>query len=240
MKSLPTTLIAALVIAGVVMYWIQHQSSEKLRADIAALTDQNDSLKADTDNLSRQLAQATNSQAAGKEQLAELLKLRNEVGQLRHQTNEIGKLREENKQLQAAVVTAQPPPAATDAQEQERQIARQKMGDAKQGVLAFIMFAADNNEQYPTNFTSASRYLNGDHMAQVESNFDLLYQGSTSSLTNPSAVIVIREKQAWQSLSGRWMKTYGFADGHAEIHAEPTGNFDDWESQHMVPPPANQ
>jgi prepilin-type processing-associated H-X9-DG protein len=40
-----------------------------------------------------------------------------------------------------------------------------------------------------------------------------------------------------QVRDGTWQKTYGFADGHAEIHTEPDGNFDDWESQHIIPPP---
>jgi hypothetical protein len=30
------------------------------------------------------------------------------------------------------------------------------------------------------------------------------------------------------------MKSYGFADGHAEIHAEPNGNFDDYEKERIV------
>ncbi|MFZ0828889.1 MAG: hypothetical protein WAO02_15845 [Verrucomicrobiia bacterium] len=36
-----------------------------------------------------------------------------------------------------------------------------------------------------------------------------------------------------------WMKTYGFADGHAEIHTEPSGNFDDGDSQRIISPPPN-
>jgi len=51
---------------------------------------------------------------------------------------------------------------------------------------------------------------------------------------------VLKEKQAWQAGDGRWKKIYGFADGHVEIHVEPSGNFEVWESQHMVLPPANQ
>lgn len=240
MKHLQTGLIAALLIAGAVMYWIQHQTSEKLRADMATLAGQNDALKADTENLANQLVQATNSQAMGREQLSELLKLRGEVGQLRRQTGELGKLREENKRLQTVAVntpTPTPTAATADAKEQEHQVAIQKLGNAKQGMLAFIMFASDNNNQFPTNVASASRYLNADFLPQVETNFDVIYPGSLNNLANPSTTIVLREKQAWQSLSGNWLKTYGFADGHAEIHAEPNGNFDDWESQHTAPPP---
>ena len=74
-------------------------------------------------------------------------------------------------------------------------------------------------------------------MKQIETNFDMLYQGSITNIANPSTTIVLKEKQAWQALNGKWMKTYGFADGHAEVQTKPNGNFDDWESQHTISPP---
>ena len=159
---------------------------------------------------------------------------------LRHQAADMAKLREENKRLQNIVVmNARPVPAKADAQEQEHQAAIQKLNTAKQGLLAFIMFADDNSNQFPTNFASASRYVNGDFMAQVETNFDLVYQGSMTNIADPSATIVLKEKQAWQSIDGKWLKVYGFADGHAVVKSEPSGNFDDFESQHMAVVPAN-
>ena len=66
--------------------------------------------------------------------------------------------------------------------------------------------------------------------------FEIVYRGSLDSLTNKSSVIAIREKQAWQLTDGRWMKTYGFADGTAQIHVEPDGNFEAWEKEHMIAP----
>ena len=66
------------------------------------------------------------------------------------------------------------------------------------------------------------------------------YKGSVTNITNPSGTIVLKENMAWQSLDGKWMKVYGFADGHAELHTEPSGNFDEWEKQHTVLPPSNQ
>ena len=67
--------------------------------------------------------------------------------------------------------------------------------------------------------------------------FEIVYRGSRAALTNPGNIILVREKQAWQGPSGKWCRTYGFADGHSENHAEPDGNFDAWESQHPAPPP---
>ena len=110
----------------------------------------------------------------------------------------------------------------------------QKMNDARQAILALILFANANQDQYPTNLAAASQYLKEGDMGQIASNFDLLAPSSTTEITNNASTIVLREKQAWQSPGGNWLKTYGFADGHVEIHSEPTDNFDDFEKDRIV------
>ena len=75
--------------------------------------------------------------------------------------------------------------------------------------------------------------------AMTEADFDLVYQGSLTNLANPSGTIVLKEKQAWQRPDGLWEKVYGFADGHAESHGEPNGDFNAWERQRLVLPGAN-
>ncbi len=240
MKHLQAALFVVLLIAAAVIVWVEHQSQEKLRAEISALTDQNTQLNAGVENLSNQVVQANSSSAMGKGQFSELLKLRGEVGQLRNQTNQMGKLRAENQRLQTALNTPAAQPAAVVTPDQERQAAIVQLNDAKQVVLALTMFADDNQNQYPTNFAQASRYMKGDYMDQLQTNFDLVYQGSTASITNWSDTIVLRSKQAWQTADGMWRKAYGFADGHAQIHSEPDGNFDTWETQRILQPPPNQ
>jgi beta-glucosidase-like glycosyl hydrolase len=236
MKNLIAGFAVALLIACAVLLFLQHQAQEKLLAKDELLRQQIAQLKTDNENLSTLAAQTKNSQSLPDEQFAELLKLRGEVGVLRRQTNELGKLREENQQLSAAQRAQQ---SNVDAQEQERQTVLQKVSYAKQGVLAFIMFADDNQQQFPTNFAQASPYLMN-NISQVETNFDMVYQGSITNIANPSGAIIFKEKQAWQMLDGKWIKTYGFADGHAETHTEANNNFDDYEKQHMVMPPPNQ
>ena len=61
--------------------------------------------------------------------------------------------------------------------------------------------------------------------------FEIVYQGSLNSVTNWNCAIVMREKEAWPAASGGWMRTYGFADGHSEIHKSMDGNFTPWEEQ---------
>lgn len=119
--------------------------------------------------------------------------------------------------------------------EASRAQAMETMNEAKQGVLAMLMFAEDNEKQYPTNLDEVSRYLNGSPLVnELETNFDLVSPSSITNVAQPATTIVLKEKQAWQGPDGNWLKTYGFADGHAEVHSEASGNFDDFENQHMI------
>jgi hypothetical protein len=225
---------SALAIAGATTALvIQHQGQAKLRVANERLTEQLAQLE--SANVSNQLARAGDSKSISDEQFRELLRLRGEVGVLRQKTNELGKLREENQRLQAIQTDAnRQEQTMADAKQREREMSLRKMGNAKQGMIAFIMFADDNQKRFPTNFAQAALYLKNDSMDQIESNFDIVYQGSRENLSNSSATIVLKEKQAWQTLSGKWFKTYGFADGHSEIHSEPDGNFDAFEKDHTI------
>ena len=139
----------------------------------------------------------------------------------------------------AAAASAPPPapaPAEDPDREQQHQFAIAKMNDAKQLMVALHMFAADNQNQLPGSLDDTKRYFGNDNGLSQTNQFEMVYHGSLQALTNPSSVIVIREQQPF-NFSGRWAKTYGFADGHSEVHSEPSGNFDAWEAQHMVPPP---
>ncbi|HEX4264828.1 MAG TPA: sigma-70 family RNA polymerase sigma factor [Verrucomicrobiae bacterium] len=127
------------------------------------------------------------------------------------------------------------PPPRQNAVNQEA--AMQKMSDAKQGVLALIMFASENENQFPTNLAQASEYVKDNSMDQIATNFDLVYSGSRTNIQNAGTTIVLKEKQAWQSSAGNWLKGYGFADGHSEIHTEPNGDFTDYEKNHTALPP---
>ena len=70
----------------------------------------------------------------------------------------------------------------------------------------------------------------------IPDQFEIVYHGSINDITNPQTIIVIREKEAWQALGGGWVRDYSFADGHSEIHKAVDSNFQNWETQHMMPP----
>jgi hypothetical protein len=111
----------------------------------------------------------------------------------------------------------------------------------RQWLLAFHDFADKNQGQLPADFEQARPFL----PSEVDTNlttdqFEIVYQGSLKNLTNPSTAIVIREKNAWPGLNQRpgWLRAYGFADGHSEIHLAADGNFETWEKQHTAAPSA--
>jgi RNA polymerase sigma factor (sigma-70 family) len=116
-----------------------------------------------------------------------------------------------------------------------REMARQKMTIAKQGVLALIMSEADNHGQFPANFSELSHYIDDDsRMNEIEANFEFINPGSITNVAQPANTILLKEKEPWQGGDGSWMKTYGFADGHSEVHKEPNGNFDEFEKEHSL------
>jgi RNA polymerase sigma factor (sigma-70 family) len=229
--------LGALVVAGAATAMvIQHQAQIKLRIENESLQQQITQLKTDDESLSNQLVAASSSQLLPDNQLDELLRLRSEVGLLRRQTNELGKLREA---LAEAKQNLQPPEAKT-AVEQQKESAILKMTDAKQLVLGMVMYADDNQQQYPTNFEQIAGDFKDNFLSAMTNQFEIVYQGPLANITSPSSTIVVQENQAWQTYDGKWAKTYGFADGHSEVHVEPDGSFNSFEQQHRVSPPPHQ
>jgi cell division protein FtsB len=82
--------ISALIVAGVtIVFVVQQRAQEKLRAENESLAQQIAQLQTDNEILSNRLAAAGDSKSLTDEQFNELLKLRGEVGRLRHQQNNL-------------------------------------------------------------------------------------------------------------------------------------------------------
>lgn len=238
MTQLKTAVICVLVVAGMgIPLVVQHQSVVKLRERGESLqrqVEQAAQLSAENERLSNLVAQA--NRTLPDEQQNELLRLRGQVGMLRAQIKELEGLRKENLRLQADLDKTRSSSQQEDpATGRFREVGFSKLQDAKLLVLALMMFADDHtNQQCATNLQQLEPILQSANPTVTRSNqFELVYQGLFTGITNPAQTIVIREKQAWQADNGGWFKTYGFGDGHSEIHLEVSGNFDDWERQRM-------
>lgn len=237
-KSIAAIAAAALV-AGTGTYFVQQREVNRLRGE-------NQNLLAQADNLAKERDKALSAANAGGKLSAQsqkdkddLLRLRNEVGALRKHAGELEGLRVENGQMKAVLSKlSQSNQSTTDSPEDDpaRQAAVAKLKDARLLVLGLLLHANDNQGQYATNLSQLSPYLDGNSQKLSGSNqFELVIRGAEDNLTNASTTIAVREKQA-TLIGGKWVKAYGFADGHSEIKTQPDEGFDAWEAQHMVPP----
>ena len=247
MTKLKLGVISAVAVASVATpLVIQHQTQTRLRAENQSLRQRVDDLAGENARLSNPGAPANSSQLS-KDQLSELMKLRGEVGLLRRQTNELGRLWEENRRLQASLARATQNAGQSQidtATEQEKQeaIAKQqfiaKMGYARHWVLAFHEYAGAHQGQAPASFDQAATFLPDqarDETMLATNQFEIVYQGSLNAITNPATIIVLRENEPQPVLTSGQVRTYGFADGHSEVHKTDDGNFEPWEKQHMIP-----
>ena len=170
--------------------------------------------------------------AGNAEEHAELLRLRGEVARL---------LRERDA---LKVLATKPNPVPPDAgvaatsglsdYEVFRNSGIRKLNESKNWVLACIKYAEAHGDRYPDSLEEASGYL--DAASATAGNggdrYELVYHGSFAGVTNPSRTIVLREKEPFQNFDRPgFSRTYGFLDGHAEIHSAEDGNFEAWEAE---------
>ncbi|HEX3799644.1 MAG TPA: sigma-70 family RNA polymerase sigma factor [Verrucomicrobiae bacterium] len=239
LTKLQTGMIGALVVAGAMTPWAMQQHA-KWRETDAALQSQNEKMGALVDEnarLSNQMALAKDSRGLSQKELDELMRLRNQTTAL-------------NKQLAAAKVT---PVAAGTGQtnvalspeEEERQKAIEelqtieKMDSAKNWLLAFMMYANDNQNRLPGDFSQATNYLSKDKQMELllaTNQFEVRYGGPLNTLKDPSSVAILEEITS----PGATLKTYGFADGHVEVVKRADGDFKGWEAQRLTVPPSGQ
>lgn len=245
---LATTLVAAA--AGV----YEAREATNARAQLAAAQQHGNSLSNQIDELTRRRDELSGLLASAKDVQPksggnELLRLRNEVGQLRTQLAAASSL-----QGEAHAPVKADENAITPEEEMKRQ-AIAKMNYARQWVMAFMIYADHNGGQFPTNLAQADPFLDsaaktehnlkdyefppgGIKYGLIPDNYEITYQGSLESLNSPSSQIVLREKQPQRTEDGGYVRTYGFADGHTEVHRATVDHrrdeigFEAWEAEH--------
>lgn len=217
---------------------LQYNANTRLRDQNRALREQSaqlDGLRAENEKLAQM--QKTVAQPLDDAQLRELLRLRGEVGGLKTQLAEAVKARD--KAAEAATLRQRQSQANADVErqmEEQKQAAISKMNFSQQWMLAFHLYAGDNQGQFPTNFDQAASYLSRENAAeavQATNLFEIVNPGLIANMSNAAQIIVLREKQPWQGVDGGWVKTYGFADGHSEVHKAVNGSFEPWETDHL-------
>ncbi len=238
LKAVAGAVAAAGVITSVVL---QQHAQAKVRAAEDALQRQTErlgQLQAENDRLSILAARADGSRANN---LDELLRLRTEVNALRRETDAFVSLQEENRRLRS--LRASSANLKTPLEQKEETLAEgmARLNYVRSWMVAFHSYAADHNDHFPSAFDQAARYVKEDSAGAefplTTNQFEIVFRGPLNSITNPSSVIVIRERQARQSPDGGWNKAYAFADAHSEIHREKDGDFESFEKPRIVAPP---
>ena len=239
MTRLKASLISVCLVAGVAApLALLQRAQTRLSAKNESLRRQAgeiSQLKAENTRLSNLVTEA--GSPLPNDSMHELLKLRAEVANLRQQLAETS--RSESALKRQAEEQRR---AAGNKAEQEAILGRTNIGRMNYAYRwghAFQKYAAEHGGQLPATFDEAAPYLPQDLEAKIlsESNpFEIVYHGALSALVDPSWTIVLRETKARVTPDGGWVRAYGFADGHAEVHGTPDGNFAPWEHDHAPTP----
>jgi hypothetical protein len=239
--------LASLITAGVVTtIVVEHQTQAKLRSELAAVRSQSRDSASTADN---QTAPASNDDelARLRGEHVELLRLRGEVGRLRQSAADLARLKTENDRLRARQPSRKTGDEPSEQDDEELRafetISIARMNYAKGWGIAFMMFSQKNGGLMPENFEQAAKFY-PEKWASVMSAFDpdkfeIAFRGSLKEIAQPARTIIAREKEPFPNLRQPGSaRTYLFADGHTEIHSASDGNFEPWEKERLVAPPA--
>ena len=238
MTTLQKTLVTATVavLAGAGIYEARQASALRTQIETlqqqAPLTEQIEQLQRERDEATRQLAALREENDQLTHNTAELLRLRGEVSVLRRQVAAADKIKPQP--------TAGPEVAAepADALEQQKRMQLGKLTDGKSYAVQLAAFAHDNQGWLPTNWLQVASYAK-QFPASETNDFEMVHRQPLNLQelgTNIENTILVREFMAWPTYDGKWRKTYGYADGHAQVVEVKDGNFTAWEEQNTFNP----
>jgi RNA polymerase sigma factor (sigma-70 family) len=235
-KAIVTVTVAMLAGAGI----YEARQAAQLRGQNQTLQQQQASLAGQIEQLQNERDDAI-KRAAGVREVndgtksntnqSELLKLRGEVGVLRRQASEASQGRQVAEQQLAA---------AMSSEEQFKGHQAATINAAKQAGLAMHMFFADNNNQYPTNYTQLAKELGGSFTISGIDLHALEIVGKGAMDPDHPNMVALRERLSRQAPDGSWKRIYLFADGSVQTATSNDGNFDAWEKQNTFSPSPNQ
>ncbi|MGV3755624.1 MAG: sigma-70 family RNA polymerase sigma factor [Verrucomicrobiota bacterium] len=242
MTQTKAIIAGAVLVTGLAgtLVW-QHQSTERMGNENASLKKETVALQAEIDSLKRRLQPKAATSTFTDQERTELLRLRGDVGLLRQDLAE-GKRRQ--KELQETTKGFAAELGQEKVQKKEHEIAMIHARNAKQWMLAFYMYAAENNGRYPTTFDQATSFVNasfdGGALIKATNDFEIFPLGDRNAI-DPGKTIALRGK-ARPLASGAWQRAYGLADGSAQIVGAPDGDFAAAEARYgfVYPPKPGQ
>ncbi len=221
---------------------MQHQEIRRLRAELASVRAKLASQTITQQENMRLIAESSASAGHAQAQLRELLQLRGEVTRLRSVDQENSRLKAE--QLAAAKEKQSPQwvDAASlpaEADESEKWILHAHGRFSRDLAMALIEAAA-KAKRLPENLDDT--VLGNDRLKEGASDyashgleaakFERVYKGLWRDIKDTANTILVRQKQPVQLGNGKWIRAYGFADGHSQIvTADTADGFADKERE---------
>jgi RNA polymerase sigma factor (sigma-70 family) len=111
-----------------------------------------------------------------------------------------------------------------------------RINQAKQGAIAFIMYADKHHNQLPKRFDDLKNGASEDF-----SNWEIVSGGNCYSFANPSQTILFREKESRPSPEGNFVKIYALVDWSVQVVGSPDDDFTTMEKKfgYLVQPAKN-
>jgi len=223
---------ALVIAAGAALLLAQQLSLVSLRDDNRFLHHEMALLQAENGHLSNAVVRA--SRSLPEDQARELLRLRAEVAMLRQRSAGFGSLREQNQKLQTELAQAQTGKSKEDQLAEERRAAT--IETLKEIGSAMTVFASNRNTRLATNYEQLYTQLGRTNVIGGISTEGIEFVNLEQLDRSLSNQYVFREREPRQLPSGSWEWLYGTPDGSVMALTSEDGDFDDFESEDILPP----
>ncbi|HAV63632.1 MAG TPA: hypothetical protein DCY13_14855 [Verrucomicrobiales bacterium] len=256
LKTAAAVLTAAAV-TGTSTYLVKDREVDRLRSREIALNEFQASLTTDQNQALAAIQLRDRQIESLKKEVAELPRLRGEVDRLNRELERLAGIQVERDHAKQALAELQDElrhvghRAAQDDQALQKNLEEQRavrrMTELRQLGLALAMHAGSNSGWFPTRQEFAALLAgSNDSGSGVElswselrpENLELVFQGHSDDIADAARTIVVRQADVGVSGDGQKIhRTYGFADGHTEVHS--AANLEEllaWESERIVPP----
>jgi len=223
MSQFKAGIVGAILVTGLAgTLFVQHRSVARLQAENDALRKQTVLQQEEMDALKR--GPVTTTAQFSDQDRTELLRLRGEMGLMRGQVAESNRRHEALKESYKLVANEL---GIEKLVQKEKEYLEQTMTNAKYFLVAFHMYATENNDRFPTAFEQTKAFLGGERgqemLQKIINQFEFFPKPDLRD-TNPTDLVILRGN-AMQLSSGAWLKVYGFADGHVEALDSVNGDF---------------
>lgn len=251
MTKLKAGLIGSVIIASAATSLvIQNQSQAKLHDEDNKLQQQGEQLtqlQTEHQRMGNLASRTTNEHTVDAN---ELENLRAQVVPLRSQAGELASLKQEQQRLQAALEQARKDLRTgneTNWQSTSHSVALgEKIHYAMSLTLAMHEYASQHNGFFPTNLEQTLNYFRDEDRGQTNlstAQFEIVFHGNRTDISkyaHPDRIILVREKEPWQNIDGKWVIAWSSLNGMGATYCPANGDFQEWTKNHTVPFGAEQ